>query len=197
MKIETIFALERLNTGNYCHLEMSASAKLEEGDDAVACMVTLKGLINTALLAKACVTQEIKAKVEAVSEVRNTPAEVEKVATPVKEAKKAPKKEKVAEVTAEAVEMPTNIPDVIVVKEEKKKAVKLVKYSSAIPEHKSIFGGYLSKSYGDAWKTASPVEEIKKFTASLNGQDFLNASGTMVPTFLELVHTFFGMPTNA
>ena len=195
MKIETIFALERLNTGNYCHLEMSASAKLEPGDDEVASMITLKGLINTALLAKACVTQEIKAKVEAVSEVRNTPAEVEKVAaTPVKEAKKAPKKEKVAEVTAEAVEMPTNIPDVIVVKEEKKKAVKLVKYSSAIPEHKSIFGGYLAKKYQDTWKTKDTSENIKAFTASLNGQDFLDDAGAIVPTFLELVHSFFGMP---
>ena len=187
MKFTEIYYLERKNKGNYEHEELSCKALIDEDEDKFAAMLTLKDLVHNALYG-------IGNKPIAVEESRNTPAEVEKVAaTPVKEAKKAPKKEKVAEVTAEAVEMPTNIPDVIVVKEEKKKAVKLVKYSSAIPEHKSIFGGYLAKKYQDTWKTKAPSEEIKAFTASLNGQDFLDDTGAIVPTFLELVHTFFGM----
>lgn len=188
MKIETIYFLERKNNGNYEHTELSATAKIEEGENAIAAMIKLKDLVHDALygtLNTPIIKEEVKTEVITAEAVKE----------PVKE-KKPKKKEVIKEEIAviPVNDEKSNIPDVIV---EKIKPSKVVKYSSAIPEHKSIFGGYLAKSYGEAWKTASPVEEIKKFTSSLNGQDFLNDSGTMVPTFLELVHTFFGMPTNA
>jgi len=187
MKIETIYFLERKNNGNYTHEELSATAKIEDGEDAIAAMVTLKNLVHDALygtLNKPIIISEAKA------EVRNTPPEVEKVeaeiaAIPVKAKRNVTKKEKSEEIAVEAV-----IPEVIV---EKVKPSKVTKYSSVIPEHKSIFGGYLAKKYQDTWKTKAPVEEIKSFTASLNGQDFIDDKGTIVPTFLELIHTFFGM----
>lgn len=194
MKIETIYFLERKNNGNYTHEELSATAKIEEGEDAIAAMITLKDLVHNALygtLNKPIIISEEKA------EVRNTPAEpkeenVEVIpAIPVKAKRNATKKEKSEEIAVIPVsDEKSNIPDVIV---EKVKPSKVTKYSSVIPEHKSIFGGYLAKKYQDTWKTKAPVEEIKAFTASLNGQDFIDDKGTIVPTFLELIHTFFGM----
>lgn len=192
MKIETIYFLERKNNGNYTHEELSATAKIEDGEDAIAAMVTLKDLVHDALygtLNKPIIISEAKAEVL-------TPAEVEKVisevaAIPVKAKRNATKKEKSEEIAVIPVsDEKSNIPDVIV---EKVKPSKVTKYSSVIPEHKSIFGGYLAKKYQDTWKTKAPVEEIKAFTASLNGQDFIDDKGTIVPTFLELIHTFFGM----
>ena len=96
-----------------------------------------------------------------------------------------PKEEKKEEAPVEAA------PQVEEVKPEPKKVSAIV-YDSNIPEHKSIFGGYLAKKYGNAWKTMHPVEEIKAFTASLNGEEFIDANGHIVESFLELVHGFFG-----
>jgi hypothetical protein len=118
-------------------------------------------------------------------EVPAAPVEEEVTATPVKEKKTKAKKEKTEEVTAEAV-----IPPVI--EEAPKKQPKVVTYDSNIAEHKSIFAGYLAKKYDTKWKTVAPAEEIKAFTASLNGQPFLDDAGNILPVFLEQVHTFFG-----
>lgn len=193
MKIETIFVLERLNTGNYCHLEMSASAKLEEGDDEVACIITLKGLINTALLAKSCVTQEIKAKVENVAEVRNTPAEIpaEVTVEAVKEKKTRTKKEKNEEITAKEVITEENIlasgqaiPPVI---EEVKAAVK---YDRGMDAHKGMLSAHLTKNFTD-WKTKQAKADIIAFNSSLHGKDFLDNSGNMLNSFKELLSGFY------
>jgi hypothetical protein len=176
MKIETITIMQRKNLGNYEHLEISASAKVEEGEEAYTAMLTLKTLIQVALEAKA-------------EEERDTPSPISKVeeitAPAVKEKKTRVKKEKDPEITVEAV-----IPPVI--EEPKKKEPKVVTYDSTVAEHKSIFGGYLAKKYDTSWKTVAPAEEIKAFTASLNGQPFLDDVGNILPVFLEQVHMFFG-----
>ena len=178
MKFTEIYYLERKNKGNYEHEELSAKALIDEGEDKLAAMLTLKDLVHNALYGTVNKPIEVKEETKTVEKVEA------EVITPAKEKKPKEKKERVSEVTG------TPVPDVI--KEENPKASKVVKYSSAIPEHKSIFGGYLAKKYQESWKTASPVEEIKAFTASLNGQDFLDESGAIVPTFLEMIHSFFG-----
>ena len=189
MKITTITYMERKNKGNYEHEEISASANVDDGESFAFAMASLKNAVHSVL--HGIVIELPKA------EVRNTPAEpkeenVEVIAAiPVKAKRNATKKEKSEEIAVIPVsDEKSNIPDVIV---EKVKPSKVTKYSSVIPEHKSIFGGYLAKKYQDTWKTKAPVEEIKAFTASLNGQDFIDDKGTIVPTFLELIHTFFGM----
>lgn len=177
MKLDTITWTERLNTGNYNHFELTASAKIEDTDNALTAMLELKHLVAMALRNELSVY-----KTETKEEV---PAE-EVTAPAVKEKKSRTKKEKTEEVTAEAV-----IPPVI--EELKKKESKAVTYDSTIAEHKSIFGGYLAKKYDTKWKTVAPAEEIKAFTASLNGQPFLDDAGNILPVFLEQVHTFFGL----
>jgi hypothetical protein len=175
MKIETITVMERKNLGNYEHIEISASAKVEEGDDAYSSLLTLKTLVHAALEGKASTMSSVPtAKVEEVKhEV------IDEVTAPaVKEKKPKAKKEKVVEPIVEPVEIPA--------------PVKTVTYDSSIAEHKSIFGGYLNKKYENSWKTSHPADEIKSFTASLNGKDFLDNDGKIVESFLNLVHGFFG-----
>jgi hypothetical protein len=176
MKIETITVMQRKNLGNYEHIEISASAKVEEGEEALTAMLSLKTFVETALTAK---TEEIKAPVQ---EVKPEPV----VEAPKKE-KKA-KKEKVPSVI-DPSELPPVEPEGFISKPAKEK---LVAYNSAIAEHKSIFGGYLTKKYENSWKTSHPADEIKSFTASLNGKDFLDNDGKIVESFLNLVHGFFG-----
>ena len=180
MKFTTITFMERKNKGNYEHEELTASALLEEGDDFVAASLNLKlavhnvlyGIVNTSIIKQEEIIEE---------QVKEEP-----------KAAKKQKKEKVEEPKSEVDS--ANIPPVIpeVVKEEKPKATKVVKYDSNVPEHKSLFGGFLQKKYDTKWKTVGTPEEIKRFTSSLNGQDFLDDKGQIVPSFVEQVLTFFG-----
>lgn len=175
MKIETITVMQRKNLGNYEHIEISASARVEEGEEALTAMMSLKTFVVAALEGKA---EEVKAPAPVVEQpVAELPPVIEEVPEVKKERKPRAKK-------AEVVEEVPAVPEV--------KKEKLVAYDSTISEHKSIFAGYLSKKYENAWKTVKPAEEIKAFTASLNGKDFLNTDGKIVESFLDLVHGFFG-----
>jgi hypothetical protein len=180
MKIETITVMQRKNLGNYEHIEISASAKVEEGEEALTAMLSLKTFVETALTAK---TEEIKAPVQ---EVKPEPV----VEAPKKEKKSKKSTYKFVESTSETPvsDETSNIPAI----PEEKPAKPAVPYNSAIAEHKSIFGGYLTKKYENSWKTSHPADEIKSFTASLNGKDFLDNDGKIVESFLNLVHGFFG-----
>lgn len=179
MKIETITVMERKNFGNYEHIEITASARVEETEDAYSSLLTLKTLVHAALEGKVAAMSSVPtAKVEEVIE--------EVVAPVVKEKKPKAKKEKELEVIVEAA-----IPPVIE-EPKKKEEIKAITYDSTIAEHKSILAGYLAKKYNTAWKTVAPAEEIKAFTSSLNGQPFIDLSGNILPAFLEQIHTFFG-----
>ena len=180
MKIQTITYTKRHNEGNYNHSEYTISAAVEEGETAIGCIRKLQSIIDIAISGKG---EEIKEEVK--EEVKSEPVVEAPVVEPVKEKKARAKKEKPVEVVEAE-------PVVEEKKEEVKPKSKVVGYDSNIPEHKSIFGGYLAKKYGNAWKTAKPVEEIKAFTASLNGKDFIDADGVIQESFLELVHAFFG-----
>lgn len=186
MKITTIKYMERKNLGNYEHEELSAEAIIGETDDYVASMLTLKDLVHNTLhgtLNKPIIKEEVKEVVaEVVKEEKPKAVRAKKSAVVIQE-----------QASTEQVVVNATSPSTDEVEEVKKeKPKKVTKYSSDIPEHKSIFGAYLAKKYGDAWKTAKPVAEIKAFTASLNGKDFLDDVGTVVPSFIELVHGFFG-----
>ena len=176
MKIRSITFTQRFNMGNYEHIEITAMADIEEQEAADTAMQSLKTFVQTALNKK---VEEIK-----------TPAPVEEVKPePVVE---APKKEKKAKKEKAPVSDETSNIPAIPVEEVKPVGKNVEVYNSNIAEHKSIFAGYLAKKYDNSWKTAKPVDEIKSFTASLNGKHFLDNDGKIVESFLNLVHEFFG-----
>ena len=168
MKIKSITYTQRFNMGNYEHIEISAVAEIEDQDKADQAMASLKEYVQKGLNAK--VQEPVKEE-----EIKPEPV----VEASVKEKKPKAKKEKVVEVPVS--DETSNIP-----------AIPAVPYNSSIAEHKSIFGGYLTKKYENSWKTSHPADEIKSFTASLNGKDFLDNDGKIVESFLNLVHGFFG-----
>lgn len=174
MKIKTITYIERKNLGNYEFAELSSVAELFEGEDEAEAVVKLMEFV-TSSLSKEASNLKIQPQKEVIPVIEPVVEPV--VEQPKKEKKPRVKKEKPIEVKEE-VATPV--------------AKNVVAYDSNIPEHKSIFGGYLSKKYDNAWKTVKPAEEIKAFTASLNGKHFLDNDGKIVDSFLELVHGFFG-----
>lgn len=169
MKITELKYTERKNMGNYEHAELSATALVEEGEDINAAVLTLKTYVSYAL------NGEIS-KIEVKEEIKPEPV----VEAPVKEKKPKAKKEKVVEPVVEPVVEEAPVKKNVVI------------YNSNIQEHKSILAGYLSEKYKSEWKTVAPAEEIKQFTSSLNGNDFLDDSGKIVDSFLALIHGFFG-----
>jgi hypothetical protein len=178
MKIKTITYIERKNLGNYEYAELSSVAELSEGEDEVVAVekliayvqASLKGEIDNGRKNELCPDNSN------VDGGESKEVETKEESTVNKKTKKSTKKSK--EIETPAVETP--------------KKEKLVVYDSTIAEHKSIFGGYLAKKYDTSWKTSHPADEIKSFTASLNGKDFLDNDGKIVESFLNLVHGFFG-----
>lgn len=164
MKIKTITYTERKVLAQYEYAELTSVAELADGEDEADAVIKLMAYVTASL------NKEITKAVEAP--VVETPVVVEE---PKKEKKPKAKKEKVVEAP---VEEPIGKNVVI--------------YNSNLQEHKSIFGGYLTKKYENSWKTSHPADEIKSFTASLNGKHFLDNDGKIVESFLNLVHEFFG-----
>ena len=175
MKIKTITYIERKNLGNYEYAELSSVAELADGEDEVTAVEKLIAYVQASLK----------------TEIAKTPITGEVLPEPVVEAPKKEKKAKKEKVPSviDPSELPPVEPEGFISKPAKEK---LVAYNSAIAEHKSIFGGYLAKKYDTSWKTSHPADEIKSFTASLNGKDFLDNDGKIVESFLNLVHGFFG-----
>ena len=176
MKIKTITYTERKVLAQYEYAELTSVAELAEGEDEVDAVIKLMAYVTASL------NKEISKTVEG----QHANPEPEITAPAVKEKKTKAKKEKVVENTVEAV-----------IPEEKVETTKPVGknveiYNSNLAEHKSIFGGYLTKKYENSWKTSHPADEIKSFTASLNGKHFLDNDGKIVESFLNLVHGFFG-----
>lgn len=169
MKIENISVTLRKNLGNYEHIEISATGFVEENEDQHKAMQALKKFVAISIGNE----EEEEVKPEPVVE--------------------APKKEKKAKKEKAPVEVKQE--EVAVEQEEVKPepvGKNVVIYNSNIAEHKSIFAGYLSEKYGNAWKTANTTEKIREFTTSLNGKHFLDDDGKIVSTFLSEVHGFFG-----
>lgn len=142
MKVETITFLERKNLGNYEHIELSASAKLEEGEEALTAMLALKTLVSTALTAKA---EEVKPV-----EVKPEEPKVEEV----KEKKTRAKKEK---------------PVVEEVKEEA--PVSAIPYDRNVEAHRQMLSAYLTKEH-PTWKTKEGIKEFSASLVGKDFLDF-------------------------
>lgn len=182
MKIETIYFLERLNVGNYSHLEMSATAKVEDGEDAITAMLALKTLVNAALNNK---VQELKVEKPTVEDKVETP-----VVEDVKEEKPKQTRTRKAKEEVKVEEVVPATPVVEEVKETPKaKKSKITPYGA---ENKAVLQAYLTKKYAESWKTAKARNEIIDFTSKLPGKDFLDEDGNIVESFLNEIHAFFG-----
>lgn len=186
MKIETITIMQRKNLGNYEHIEISSSARLEDNEDPSSAILKLKEYIENSLNGIHTIRPASEVT-KATEKVKAEPVTEE----PKKEKKTRATKEKTIEVKEVAEEIVLNTESF----KEKVKAPKkslAISYDSNIAEHKSIFGGYLSKKYDNSWKKSKPASEIKDFTFSLNGKEFIDSEGHILKSFLDLVHGFFG-----
>lgn len=183
MIIKTITYIERKNLGNFEFAELTSTAELKEGEDEVVAVEKLIAFVQASLKTE---TLPLLSQEKYPVKETNIAEQVEpSFSNSVIEAPKKEKKSKKS--TYKFVE---SVPETTIVEEAPKKPA--IVYNSNVAEHKSILGGYLSKKYDNAWKTAKPTQEIKDFTASLNGEEFVDTDGKIVDSFLELIHGFFG-----
>jgi hypothetical protein len=196
MKIETITVMERKNLGNYEHIEISASAKVEEGDDAYSSLLALKTIVHAALEGKAATMSSVPtAKVEKVKHeiIQEIPLPIpEKVLATVKEKKAKKEKEEVPKplitegsttsVTSDG-EKGLNGYDPKVAKDDKN----VIVYNRDLDTHRQLLSSFLNKNH-PSWKT---TEGVKNFSMSLVGKPFLNNDGAVVESFAKLLSDFF------
>lgn len=192
MIIETITFTERLNTGNYNHLELTATAKVEENETPMTAMLALKTLVHTALVTKSEEASDLKDEVEKLHKINETlrtqlgeatiPDSVKPAEEVVeKKTRTRTKKTEVKEVAPE-VEEETKVEEV-----KSDLPLPLTTYNREIEAHRQMLSSYLTTHF-PSWKTK---EGVKEFSASLVGKEFLDAHGIVVPSFEKLLNEFF------
>lgn len=182
MKFETVTVMQRKNIGNYEHIEITTTARLDEDEDFVSAAMTARTYVDAVLNMP---LEAIKTK-EEPKEIKE-----EVTAEAVKEKKTRAKKGKTEEVTAKEVITEENtlatgqeIPPVI---EEVKAAVK---YDRGLDAHKGMLSAHLTKTFAD-WKTKQAKDKIIAFNSSLHGKDFLDKDGNMLNSFKGLLSGFY------
>lgn len=194
MKITEIKYTERLNTGSYQFAELTATAAIEEGEEATTAILTLKTFVQSSLKGEIVKLEEqIKEKKEEVAKLSEEFA-TEKVVVPVetKEEVKEEKPKRTRKSKVEEVKEEKPTPDEVtmaMLKESPKKKSKITHYGA---ENKAVLQAYLTKKYAESWKTCKARNEIIDFTSKLVGRDFLDEEGNIVPSFLDHIHSFFG-----
>lgn len=215
MLFDTITYTKRHNEGNYNHSELTVTATIEEGEDVLKVIQSLKTLVLEAL------TGEVKTETTThVEKMELKPLGNEPVATAniVKE-KAAPRTRaaKPKDVTEEGQAIPPVIPqeaapsenaggtsqvvgrvdtaNVTSIQSEKPKASSpvnkaVVAYDSTVKEHRSRFATYLGTNF-PKWKTCQPEEAIRTFSRNLHGKPFEDTKGNMLPEFKADIETFF------
>ena len=196
MKITEIKYVLRKNLGNYEHSELTASAIVSDTEDANSCLLELISFVEKGINKEISAPEAGLIHEDSFTKVVEVSAKEEaKEVAPKekKERKKTVKSEESKDKVEEKPQPAESQSDVVEEKKETpKKSQKIAAYNSSIPEHKSILGGFLTSTYKEAWKTVRPAEEIKAFTTSLNGKDFIDESGMIVPSFSILLEGFFG-----
>jgi hypothetical protein len=132
MITETITFTQRKNLGNYEHMELTVSARLEEKDNALEAIAHLKFMVLLGL--------DIEAKSAIVKEEHLLQLSVEEV---------------VAEVTPEEPKKPK------ATKKVKEKVVeeKVIPYDRNIDAHRQFLSSYLTQTHPE-WKTTEGVKEF-------------------------------------
>jgi hypothetical protein len=178
MKIETVIYTKRHNEGNYNHSEYSLTAAVEEGETAIQVINNLKAIVQEAIEGAPAPKVEPQTQSQQVEAV---------VAEPVVEEPKAkrtrgPNKKK-TETPATDSFNGQDIPPVIVEQ-------KSIAYDRSKEAHKNQLSIYLGNNF-PGWKAMKPTDEIKAFTASLEGKPFLSESGEVLASFHETLASFF------
>lgn len=132
MIIETISVTQRKNLGNYEHIEISSTAKLEEGESADVAILKLKSYVANALDGKEPESPVAEVKEEIAELPPVIPAEA-LVEEPKKPRAKASKKEK---------------PE-----------IKSIPYDRNLDAHRQFLSAYLTQNHAD-WKTKEGVKEF-------------------------------------
>lgn len=214
MKITQITFTSRMGLPSYSHEEIVAVAMISEGKDSVEQMSELKSQVNSILYGSNTPPVFTKTVVEnTVTVVDKAPVVLEasspsSSASAVSETTAAPKskgtRKNVVEVKEDGTvtgqianepEAKLNLP----VKETAKPAPakedkSIEKYDRTVKEHTSTFAGFLTKTYGDTWKTK---EGVKAFSESLAGLEFRDTkTGLLVPSFKSKIEDFFGSSDN-
>lgn len=207
MKLTQVTYTARKGLPSYSHEEIVAVAMISEGNQA-AQVQNLKALVDSILHGEAT-TPSITGEsvVNGVSEGKKdvkaptdkpaagkAPTEDEaevkaKKAAADQEAKDKAKAEKEAAAAAKKAEKEAADK----AKAAEKASKKIEKYDRSIKDHTSTFAGYLTKTYGETWKTK---EGLKAFSESLNGLDFRDETGTLVDSFKAKIEDFFGSGEN-
>jgi len=183
MKATEVKYVKRFNLGNYEHEEIGVTVALDEDDSATEAIKELKELVNST-----CGDCDKAKEPEAVEE--QPEAEEEVVEEKPKRGRK--KKEKVEEEPEEVEEEETEeeeVEEVIEEEEEPAPAKKSLKkkgsvYSRVNDAHKALFVEALNDIAPQWKKTDASKAKAKKLSMELNGQDFLDADGEVVPSFM-------------
>ena len=207
MKIKTLTYTERKVLAQYEYAELTSTAELSDDDNEADSVIILMEYVRSALNREITKIFEEKTNGKVSGECNDKSSndggnsqeeQIKKEDKADKKTKKRAEKKGTSTTDKSSTGTQTPVSDetsnipAIPVEEVKPVGKNVEVYNSNIAEHKSIFAGYLAKKYDNSWKTAKPVDEIKSFTASLNGKHFLDNDGKIVESFLNLVHEFFG-----
>lgn len=191
MKIKTITYTERKVLAQYEYAELTSVAELADGEDEADAVIKLMAYVTASLNKEINKLSEEKTNGKVSGECNDNSSNDGGNS----QEEQIKKEDKVDKKTKKRTEKKgTSTTDKSIVGSEIAQSIdkNVVIYNSNLAEHKSIFGGYLTKKYENSWKTSHPADEIKSFTASLNGKHFLDNDGKIVESFLNLVHEFFG-----
>lgn len=191
MKFETVTVTQRRNIGNYEHIEITTTARIEEGEDFVSAAMTARTYVEAVLHMP---LEAVKAHQEPVKTEPVTYDEETKQNLPVsevkgkKERKARTTKPKVEEVKEEDAFNGQDIPPVI----EEKKEIPVVKYDRGMDAHKSMLSSYLTKNFPE-WKSfkVKTKQQVIDFNSSLHGKDFLDGKGMMLDSFKDILSGFY------
>lgn len=172
MKVTEAKYVKRINLSNYEHEEISLTSALDEDDVAAQVIEELKAIVCSG--APAAAPEELPEK------------------SPKGKGKKAKKEEEVVPEVAEEEEQATEETEEEVVEEEeeekpapKKGKKKGSPYSRANETHKVLFTETL-KEINPKWnKSDAGKAKAKKASMEMDGEDFLDAEGEILPSFVK------------
>lgn len=176
MKVTEVKYTKRVNTGNYEHEEFGAAAVLDEEDNVLEVFQQLKADVAAAYSGEA-VAGGTKKKPKKKEEEETEEEEVEETSTDEES------EEESEEETVEEEEKP---------KSKKKFKKTPQKYQRDNDAHKDIFGGLLKAVAPDWKKSDEGKAKAKKASMKMEGKEFLNEDGEVLPAFKAEVKKLLG-----
>lgn len=192
MKFTEVKYSKRFNDGNYEHTEISIAAQVD-GDDVVECVSQLKEAVYSSRNQEA--TGET-APVKDSAPVEEAEEEQEEIIEKPKRNKK-PKVEEEVEAEAEEeteeeeAEAEEEQEEEVDDKKKKRFRSKAAPYDRTNEVHRSIFLGAL-KEIDQKWNSSDAKKaRAKKVSVNLDGTDFLDKEGEILPGFVKEMRKAF------